>query len=197
MLERSQAQSYRRDVGSLRATEIVFLIALASCTLSDVQAKARNTASFGGEVDCGLLFARGFGDRFTFLLRPVNHGWHLVITDERGTLPISSLTPPLHATNACDVVGWHFRNSDDTGPNEPGPKNVNAPGRERKFIFSPEVWRTIPAGSHPTPGEIDRIREYGQGSFVIEDYRLSEISPGDRARFEWIRFRVELSWPGE
>ena len=33
------------------------------------------------------------------------------------------------------IVGWHFRNFDNSGPNEVGPKNVNAPGKVREFYF--------------------------------------------------------------
>ena len=184
-------------MGFLGRILAALLLGLASCADSEAHAAARNTVVFTGEVERGQLFARGFGERFAFLLRPGKHGWWITIHDERGTRDLSVYTPPWHTPNPRDVVGWHFRNSDNTGPNECGEKNVNAPQEERPFIFSPEVGRTIPSASKPSHEEMDRIRAFGRGLLTIEDYRITEIYPGYRASFEWLSFRVELSWPAD
>ena len=99
--------------------------------------------------------------------------------------------------NPRDIEGWHFRNADNSGPNEPGDKNVNAPGEKREFIFSPAVGRTIAgpeAKRSPTPEEIDAIRSLGRGKLRILDYQLKDLEPQKQARFQWMNFEVELSY---
>ncbi len=144
------------------------------------------------------MYIRGFGDRFAFVLRPGDHGWGIQIRDERGTEDISRFTPPWHfVPNPRHLEGWHFRNSDNTGPNETGPKNVNAPQERREFIFSPEVGRTIAgpdAMRKPTVEEVQRSGEFGRGVLTVVKYRLKNLEPGERAGFAWIKFRVELTW---
>lgn len=158
----------------------------------------RPSVVFDGEMDEGRTFIRGFGDRFAFVLTPFDHGWIIEIRDDRGTEDTSRFTPPWHfVPNPRYVEGWHFRNSDNSGPNELGSKSVNAPQEIRSFIFSPEVGRTIDgpdARRHPSHEEVQRIREFGRGKLTIIEYRLNNLVPGKRAGFAWMKFRVELSW---
>jgi hypothetical protein len=159
----------------------------------------RDSIRFTGEISAGTPFLRYFGNGFAFHLKPMPQGWMLSITDERGTEDISRFTPPWHFTpNPRDIEGWHFRNADNTGPNEAGDKNVNAPGNVREFLFSPEVGRTIggpEATSYPTNEEMKRIEQYGKGVLTILDSRLGNLLPNQQARFEWMRFQVEMTWP--
>jgi hypothetical protein len=108
------------------------------------------------------------------------------------------LTPPFHfVPNPRDVEGWHFRNADNTGPNAPGEKNVNAPGEAREFIFSPEVGLTInaPRAGRPSSAEeIDAVRAFGRDKLVILAHKLASLEPGTQARFAWMKFLVELTW---
>jgi hypothetical protein len=153
-------------------------------------------AKIRGEVKRGEAFEYAFGPRFYFRLEPDPHGWLIVIRDERGNEDLSRLTPPFHfVPNPREIEGWHFRNADNTGPNESGEKNVNAPGLVREFIFSPEVGRTI--DYPPKPEEIEKIKHFGRGELRILDYKLGDLVSGKRARFEWMRFDVDLSWPAE
>jgi hypothetical protein len=160
---------------------------------------SRSNIQFTAEAYGGKPFLRYFGPHFTFHLHPTPQGWLLSVTDQRGTEDISRLTPPFHfVPNPREIEGWHFRNADNSGPNEPGDKNVNAPGEIREFIFSPEVGRTIDgptAHRKPDEKEIDRIRQYGTGTLTILEFRLKDLEPGKQAGFEWMRFRVEISWP--
>jgi len=74
---------------------------------------------------------------------------------------------------------------------------VNAPQEIRDFFFSPEVGRTIAgplAHRQPTWEEVERIREFGRGRLTILDYHLNRKRPGQEARFEWMKFRLEVSW---
>jgi hypothetical protein len=149
-----------------------------------------------GEVKMGEAFEKAFGPGFHFRLEPDPHGWLIVIRDERGNEDLSRLTPPFHfVPNPREIEGWHFRNADNTGPNESGEKNVNAPGLVREFIFSPEVGRTI--DYPPKPEEIEKIKHFGRGELTILDYKLGDLVSGKRARFEWMRFEVDLSLPAE
>lgn len=159
---------------------------------------SRPSVVFDGEVDNGRTFIRAFSDRFAFVLTPIEHGWTIEVRDDRGREDISRLTPPWHfVPNHRYVEGWHFRNSDNTGPNMPDSKNVNAPQEIRNFIFSPEVGRTIcgpDARRKPSHEEVQRIREFGRGKLTILEYRLNNLVSGKRAGFAWMKFRVELSW---
>jgi hypothetical protein len=158
----------------------------------------RRQASFTGEAEAGETFEQPFGPDLRFRLEPSDAGWTVTIRQGGRDEDLSRLTPPLHGPpNPRDIEGRHFRNADNTGPNEPGEKNVNAPGDLREFIFSPEVGRTIdgPGASRSVePRDIEAVRAFGRGTLRILDYRLSRLGPGQQAAMAWMRFEVELSW---
>lgn len=160
---------------------------------------ARDAERFTGEVESGRLFDRPFGPGFHFRLEPRTYGWEIVIRHLDGEENIARLTPPFHfVPNPRDIEGWHFRNSDNSRPNEEGEKNVNAPQNEREFLFSPEVGRTIQgpgSRSAVSAEDVERVRSFGQGRLTILEYRLGNLKPGERAAFQWMRFEVEVSWP--
>ena len=179
---------------------VLLLILLVGWRALAVHAEEKETKRIHerikGEVKMDETFEQAFGPGFCFRLDPDPLGWTIVIKDERGTEDISRLTPPFHfVPNPRDIEGWHFRNADNSGRNEAGEKNVNAPGEVREFIFSPEVGRTI---HYPhKPGEMEKIKRFGRGELRILDYKLGDLVPGEKARFEWMRFEVDLSWPAE
>jgi hypothetical protein len=181
----------------------LFLILVFSWNAISAHAEGKGErriyAKIIGEVKMGETFEKAFGPAFYFRLEPNAYGWLITLRDERGSEDLSRLTPPFHfVPNPREIEGWHFRNSDNSGPNEPGEKNVNAPGLIREFIFSPEVGRTIDgpnAKRKPTLEEIEKIQRFGRGELRILDYKLGDLVPGKRARFEWMRFEVDLSWP--
>lgn len=110
---------------------------------------------------------------------------------------LARLTPPLHGPNPCDIEGWHFRNADNTGPNEAGDGNVNAPQREREFLFSPAVGVTIggpDAQAAVSSQEVEAVGRFGRGTLTIGDYRLRGLEPGQPPEFAWMRYAAELSW---
>ena len=183
----------------MNAAGCVVLSSLCICYLHAEDTPARKSVMFSGELEKNRDFIRALGSRFTFILKPIDHGWMIEIRDERGTQDISRLTTPWHfVPNPRYIEGWHFRNSDNSGPNAPGPKNVNAPQKIREFMFSPEVGKTIDgrdSNGKPNPKELERVAAYGQGKLTILDYRLTNLAKSDRADFEWIKFKVEISWP--
>ena len=66
------------------------------------------------------------------------------------------MTPPWHfVPNAREIEGWHFRNGDNTAPND---ASVNALQELREFIFSPAVGRGIEYnGSGTTSDDVAKI----------------------------------------
>jgi len=184
---------------------ILLTILLTGCdsytASDDMVSRSKHSVTFSGEVDKDQQFIRSFGDRFTFVLQPIDHGWMINILDERGDHDISRITTPWNfVPNHRAIEGWHFRNSDNTGANAAGPKNVNAPQEVRNFIFSPEVGRTIDgpnATRKPTSEEIQHVGEFGRGTLTIVEYRLNNLTPEKRAGFTWMKFNVELSWNEE
>lgn len=160
---------------------------------------ARREATFSGRVAAGEEWRQRFGDGLAVVLAPRPLGWEIVVAQPGRDDNLARLTPPLHgAPNPRDVEGWHFRNSDNTGPNQAGDKNVNAPGEVREFIFSPAVGASIDgpgAGRAPTPEEIEAVRAWGRGTLAIHGYELADLAPGKTARFAWMSFTVQLNWP--
>jgi hypothetical protein len=149
-----------------------------------------------GEVHADSTFERATPDgRFIVVLEPHEFGWVLRIHQPgRPDDDLSRLTPPWHfVPNPREIEGWHLRNADNTGPNE---GSVNAPGEWREFIFSPEVGRTIEYnGSNTTEEDVAKVEAYGRGTLAILDYELSPPEPGERARFERMKFTICLTWP--
>ena len=173
-------------------------ILFLSLTVAVADSSDRHVVILNGELRQSRMFIRGFGDHFAFVMRPDDHGWNVSVHDDRGTVDIAKYTTPWHGINATQVHGWHFRNSDNTGPNDGGPKNVNAPQEIREFYFSPEVDRTFgyaATGQSPTIEDVERMEKFGKGVLEILDHDLTNLQPGQSARFTRIRFKVTLSWP--
>ena len=129
------------------------------------------------------------GNRFRFVLAPIEHGWVMQVFEGAEFEDLSRLTPPYHfVPNPPYLEGWHFRNSGNSGPNV---GDVNDPQRIREFVFSPEV-----AGMkrNPTSEDVERIRGFGGGRLEILDFGLGNLREGERAKFTWLRFRVKLRW---
>ena len=113
------------------------MLFLTACGLRTAQQRT----AFAGVVRADQRFQHQFGDRFVLALEPIECGWILAIYETSRSEDLAQLTPPFHfVPNPTEIEGWHFRNQDNTGPNDGG---VNAPQQEREFIFSPEVGRSI------------------------------------------------------
>jgi len=151
------------------------------------------TASFQGEVKRGVRFQRDLWDGLRFELDPTDLGWEVVVRDTtRAEENLARLTPPFHfVPNPRDIEGWHFRNQANTGPNQ---GDVNAPQRERWFIFSRDVGRSIEpdAGAEVTGEEVERVGARGRGALTIQEMVLTPPKPGERAGIESMRFTVAI-----
>ena len=193
-----QCELSRADVSSTmktpRSLTLLFAVAWLFLTACSDQ-RARQQISFSGEVKSGERFEHQFGERFIFALEPREFGW-LVVVYERGRKEdLARLTPPFHfVPNPTEIEGWHFRNEDNTVPND---GSVNAPQAHREFIFSPEVGGSIDeakAQRQPTPDEIDRVSSFGRGLLHIEQTILSPPEPGHRASILEMHFHCTISW---
>ena len=102
---------------------------------TDARAVQRNVR-FSGAVRKGRSFERQIGANLFFRLVPEELGWAISVGSKavRGNF-CSVVTPPYRGMNALRIEGWHFRNSDNSGPNEPGPNNVNAPQEHESFTL--------------------------------------------------------------
>ena len=148
-----------------------------------------------GELSAGDTLIQTVGSSWIFRLAPRSTGWLLQVTVVgREAEDLSRLTPPWHSVpNPRQIEGWHFRNSENTGPND---GSVNAPQELRDFIFSPAVGRGIEySGSATRTEDVEAVRAFGRGWLFVESYRLTPSARGDRAAFESLRFSACLTWP--
>ena len=183
----------------LRILTVTFLaIGLAGQRASPPECRSeagRLAERLQGAVKRGDEFARTTPAGWILKLRPGPEGWFLQVTIKgREDEDLARLTPPWHfVPNAREIEGWHFRNADNTGPND---GSVNAPQELREFIFSPAVGRGIEYNGSATSGDdVERVRAFGRGWFLIEKYALSPPSRGTRAAFETMSFSACLTWP--
>lgn len=148
-----------------------------------------------GRVKAGQRFREPTPSGWVVSLVPTEHGWHLRVGAlNKGDDNYARLTPPWHfVPNATEIDGWHFRNLDNTGPND---GSVNAPGNMRRIIFSPQVGHGIEYNGSATPQEdVAAVREFGQGWLYIDEYQLTPVGRGTQASFESLAFTVCLTWP--
>jgi hypothetical protein len=179
----------------LSQTEMKPVVVANGCT-----AQAGRVARLvSGEVQAGQSFERSM-ERFVFRLTPQLQaggppmGWRIGIFEPARKEDLSGFTPPFHGPNPLQVFAWHFRNSDNTGPND---SSTNAPGLHREFIFHPEVGRTIfyEDDAKRMLANLDIIENFGRGTFNVLDLRLTEPRKGESPGIIWLRFEACLTWP--
>ena len=152
------------------------------------------TVEFSGSIKAGQRFEHPFGGRFIFKLIPEEYGWGIGVYEQGQEEDLAGLTLPLHGPNPTDIEGWHFRNKDNTAPND---GSVNVPQEDREFIFSPEVGKTINAPKSTneiTMDDIDRIQAFGQGELKITRLKLSPPQLHGTASIENLSFDCKLTW---
>ena len=173
----------------LAAAALVIGVAAAP---AEAPAAKHRVIEFEGQLAVGETFSHEFLPGYRFELRPIEHGWEIIVRDAwRPEENLARLTPPFHfVPNPRFIEGWHFRNADNTGPNEPGEGSVNAPQHVRDFIFSPRVGVSI--RYPPDSVDVERIGDDGHGTLVISHMLLGNLTPGERATISRIRFRVRL-----
>jgi len=174
---------------------------LSQTTTPCVSSAERVAYPILGEVKAEERFEKTV-DRFVFRLTPmpgaadekIPMGWDIGVLEEGRDEDLSAFTPPFQGINARHLYAWHFRNEDNTGPNE---GSVNAPQRHREFIFSPEIGRTVQweEDSAKMRAAVARVRAFGQGTLDILDFRLTPPDRGKSPGFLWLKFAACLTWP--
>lgn len=167
---------------------------------------------FSGEVARGQVFARDVGGGLVFRLVPHEQGWTVWMGTRTTTESdfVAVATPPFRGINPRDLEGWHFRNADNSGPNDVGPKNVNAPGAVRDFRFVTSeadhrlaletlgrlLWPSSD-GEREAAGRVFESLEsrMGGGRLTIVELDLGNLEIGRPAWIERMRFEVELVRP--
>ncbi len=172
----------------------------------------KNVIKFGGEVKKGQAFEKQVREDLFFRLISQESGWTISLgskTDPQNNFA-SVVTPPYHGINSLDIQGWHLRNSDNTGPNEVGPKNVNAPQELREFSFvlsdadydkafdalSKMLWSYSYSDKEVKAAEeIQEKLSKGEGRLTIRNWTGNNLEAGKQAGMDSITFDVELDFP--
>ena len=198
-----------------RIRRIALAFAVVAALAAGVTAARADPLTFRGEVARGDTVVHRFthGDaRLEFRLAPVTYGWIIWIGNpelpEQNYVTLS--TPPFRGISPAIIEGWHFRNVDNTGPNAPGPGNVNAPQKERAFAFvlDPSGRRRAaealdilmwPVGREEAEikaaGERWREVDKVEGKLRVEALELGNLVAGERAWIERMAFAVTIDLP--
>ena len=154
----------------------------------------RFSEKISGRIEAGKQFRRPFGSHFEFILEPNPAGWEIVIKEYGRDENLSRLTPPFHfVPNPREIEGWQFLENPSECVNRP--YNADAgPANPRKFIFSPEVGKTIAgldARMAVTEEHIKEVQEFARGELSVDKFKLT---PGKEGcpKIEWMDFSVQL-----
>ena len=170
------------------------------------------TVTFSGVVLKGRRFEKRIGANLFFRLVPQEFGWTIAIGSKADTAKnfCGIVTPPYRGVNALQIEGWHFRNADNNGPNEPGPKNVNAPQELREFYFvlNEADYRSATAAleillwpysysKEQIDGaeRADAMLRKGHSTLTIRDLKLNTLERGKQAGIDRMTFHVALVFP--
>lgn len=174
--------------------------------------------TFTGQVTRGEWYEQEINANLLFCLIPYEYaevgfmGWWITLRNKTengcrtGPEYAGPVTPPFYGVNELSVLGWHFRNADNTGPND---GSVNAPQEIRQFRFVlTEQDEQIIAQAHEclfrnecnelTPEEADSVIwaiPKAGGTLTITDLVLGNLIVGEQAWIESMSFTVELLLP--
>jgi hypothetical protein len=154
-------------------------------------------------------YVHALPDNLEFRLNPYPEGWSISIgrPGDR-TDYVGIATPPYHGVNPVFIEAWHFRNADNTGPNE---GQVSAPADIRDFSFvlnraqynkfsdALNIWSGGDAGA--TEKKRDDATNFllnaprQAGTLTILDMKLGGLEKGTRPWFDSMKFNVNLCFP--
>lgn len=177
---------------------LLFVVLSAGC-LEPARAQTcepsvlRHARLIQGEIAGRKPFTAQVSDAWVFSLEPAEYGWDVRVRDAHN-MDLTQITPPFHLQpNPRELYGWHFRNAANTGSNT---GDVNAPQHLRLFEFSPALTGT--GGFRPpqgTPEAREPDPHSGRGALRILDMGLADLEPGEKARMNYLKFDVCLTWP--
>jgi len=205
-------------------------VVIQSSQIEEIAEPSSNAEEVGviklsGEVLRGEAFEKDISSDLVFRLIPGSGGiadWTISIEDKANPQSNFSgvVTPPFRGINHIYIAGWHLRNSDNSGPNELGPKNLNTPGKTRYFdfvlnnddyekageavevmmrggIYLEEEKKFVPATEEEIEAAFLFYEEVpkGEGTLTIMDMTLGNLVIGEKAWIESMSFDVEFVFP--
>lgn len=194
----------------------IFLMGISACAESLSSPMSHTVLKFNGEVSRGQIFEQEITQDLAFRLTPGQYGWDIWMGNKKQPDHdfAGIVTPPFHGINARYIEGWHFRNSDNSGPNEVGEKNVNAPQEERGFYFVlNEADYQVAATAYDIlnypsllPEDLSEQRKKQileqreqlvprEGELTITRLELGNLVVGEQAWINYMEFEVTLDLP--
>ena len=173
--------------------------------------------SFTGEVARGQKFEKVLPNGLVFNLIPTeyaNMGWmgwdiHIGPALESAQNYAGIATLPFRGTNTLHILGWHFRNADNTGPND---GSVNAPQEKRGFNFVLReadyeiaseaveciMWPPLCEDMDmQTAIDLHQSVPTMGGILWVTELELGNLISGEQAWIEYMEFEVELNLPAD
>lgn len=172
--------------------------------------------TFTGQVSRGQVFEKEISEDLLFRLVPTEYanidivGWQInIINKSYPEHELASVaTPPFRGNQVLDIVGWHFRNDDNSGPFVSIPGGYYKPQEVRpfSFILTEESYETAleAIGCIISPCDNMEVEEAIQihetipkasGKLTINQLDLGNLVIGERAWIEIMEFTVELEVP--
>jgi hypothetical protein len=138
-----------------------------------------------------------------FKLIPYQEDWEIWVGNSTAADPLANysapVTPPFSGINARQIEGWHFRNAGNSGPNNAGEQNINAPQELRTFCFVRnqagfERAQMALAAGLPALAEAVAKEEFPtyKGTLTISELTLGNLLPEQRAWIEQMTITVTL-----
>jgi hypothetical protein len=166
----------------------------------------RAPVRFSGEVSRDQRYVHALPGNLEFRLLPSPEGWSIAIGRPGNRIEdyVGIATPPYHGANPTVIEAWHFRNADNTGPNE---GDVNAPDEKRDFSFvlneaqykkfsdALDLWSGATEKERNEGAKILRNAPRRKGTLNIVDMELGGLEKGTRPWFESMKFKVDLCFP--
>lgn len=157
---------------------------------------------FARHIIRNQVFEKDLGNNLVFRLTPNSNGWDADIVsknakqDDYGFASIA--TPPFHGINALQIEGWHFRNTDNTAPND---GSINAPREKRNFSFvlnkvdADTMANIIQEFSSGKTDDFSPKVPIGQGELLIENLKLGNLNTNAQAWIEEMDITVNIIFP--
>ena len=183
------------------APAYILFVALGLVLLAAAPASAQNCTPTA-DRHAYHLFTEIWGSRthrepivdtgWVFTLLKAKYGWHIRLYDQAG-VDLTQITPPFRfGVNHRDIMGWHFRNADNSAPND---GSINAPQTKRTFIFSRSLEGTGGFRPPDEPQATEPHPDDGLGWLNIVDYGLADLEKNQKARLVYMKFSACLTWP--
>jgi hypothetical protein len=154
--------------------------------------------SFQGAVKRGQHFRYATNVGLVFGLDPTDashgcEGWHIWVGPSESQPYFADLaTGPPHGLSTLDICASDFRDSDNSGPNLPGPKNVNRPGKLRNFQFVTSAADADQLYKAVESRRSELLPKVKKGTLRITGLSLGQLKAGTKPTIERMQFTVEL-----